>query len=54
MEKVIGTIVVKEIGAKEENGTVEKDGAKEMEQKEAANWERLRAKAKEKARGKRA
>ena len=56
VEKVIGTRVVKEIGvkakeigAKEENITAEKDGVKEMEQKEEANRERLRAKAKEKA-----
>ena len=61
VEKVIGTRVVKEIGAKakeigehEEQGTVEKDWANEMEQKEEANRERLRAKAKEKAKGKRA
>ena len=45
-EKVIGTRVVKEIGvkakeigAKEEKGTAEKDGVKEMEQKEEVNRE---------------
>ena len=58
---MIGTRVVKEIGvkakkigAKEEKGTAEKDGVKEMERKDKANRERLGAKAKEKARGKRA
>ena len=52
VEKVIGRRLVKEIGAtakeiraKEEKGTAEKDGSKEMEQKEEAHRERLRAKA---------
>ena len=62
MEQVAGARAVKEIGAraekeieaKEEKGMEAKDGVKEMEQKEEANRERLRVKAKETARGKRA
>ena len=51
-EKEIG-VKAKEIGVKEEKDTAEKDGVKEMEQKEE-NRERLRARAKVKEKGKRA
>ena len=54
MGKVIGARAEKEIGTKEEKGTAAKDEVKEMEQKEEVNRERLKAKAKEMARGKRA
>ena len=60
-EKVIGTRVVKEIGVKakeigaeEEKDLAEKDGVKEMEQKEEENLERLKARAKVKEKGRRA
>ena len=59
--KEIGIREVKEIGEKEkaigtreEKDSAEKDGVKEMGQKEEESRERLRAKAKEKARVRRA
>ena len=52
--KEIGARAEKEIGAKEDKGTAAKDGVKEMDQKEEVHRERLRAKANERARKKRA
>ena len=58
-EKEIGKakeirVKAKEIGVKEEKDSAEKDGAKEMEQKEEENRERLGARAKVKETGRRA
>ena len=52
-EKEIG-VKAKEIGVKEEKDSAEKDGVKEMAEKEEENRERLRARAKEKVRRARA
>ena len=52
-EKEIG-VKAKEIGVKEEKDSAEKDGVKEMAEKEEENRERLRVRAKEKVRRARA